>query len=88
MLSDCRLQRDEEWVTSEGVSSEIVISADSVSYLDSIQLMQFGSKATMRHVGLFGLIQVFLELIMSQFSHRSTLYTLRPFLGCESCLAI
>ena len=88
MSSECRLQRDEEWVTSEGVSSEMVISAKSVSYLDSIELMKFGSNATIRHIGLFGMIQLCLELFMSQFSHRSTLNALRPFLCGEPCLAI
>ena len=88
MSSECRLQRDEEWVTSEGVSSEMGISAKSVSYLYSIELMKFGSNATIRHVCLFGMIQLCLELIMSQFSDHSTLDTLRPLLCGEPCLAI
>ena len=79
---------DGEWVLSEVGSSEMVIRAESASYLDSIELMQLGSNATISHVGLFGMIKLCLELIMSQFSHRSTLDTLRPFLGGESCLAI
>ena len=76
----------EKW--SEVLSSEMVSSAESVSYLDSIELMQLGSNATIRHVGLFGMIQLCLELFMSQFSHHSTLYALRPFLGGELCLTI
>ena len=70
------------------MTGEMVISAESVSYLDSVELMQLGSNATIRHVGLFGMLQLCLELFMSQFSHHSTLYALRPLLGGEPYLAI
>ena len=76
----------EKW--SEVLSSEMVGSAESVSYLDSIELMQLGSNATISHVGLFGMIKLCLELFMSQFSDHSTLNALRPFLGGEPCLAM
>ena len=66
----------------------MVMSAESVSYHDSVDLMQLGSNATIRQVGLFGIIQLCLELNMSHFSHRSTLNALRAFLDGESCLAI
>ena len=36
------------------MTSVMVISAESVSYLDSVDLMQLGSKATIRHVALSG----------------------------------
>ena len=84
----CGVMMNGEWVLSEVGSSEMVIRAESVSYLEPIELMQLGSNARIMHVGLFGMIQLCLELIMSQFSNRSTLYTLRPFLGGEPCLTI
>ena len=83
MNAECR----ESWGLGE-VTSEMAISAESVSYLDSVELMQLGSNATIMHVGLFGMIQLCLELVMSQFPHRSTLNVLRLLLGGEPCLAI
>ena len=49
---------------SEVLSSVMVISAESVSFLDSVELIQLGSDATISHVGLFRMIQLCLELFM------------------------
>ena len=76
----------EKW--SEVLSSEMAISAESVSYLDSEDLMQLRSDASIGHICVFGMIQLCPVLIMTEDGHHSTLYALRPFLGGEPCLAI
>ena len=88
MREICSVMRDWEWAKSEVTPSEMFICLDFVSYLDSVDLMELGSNATIRDVGLFGLIQFCLALFMSQFSHRSTLVSLRLLLDGEPCLAM
>ena len=71
------------------MTGEMVNSAESVSYLDSIELMELGSNATIWHIGLFGMIQLCLLRVMSQCSQSRPIYAfallfvLNPASPCE-----